>query len=198
MQSSLKQRVLAPLLSGDCISDIELTRRIGFQNPNSIQKTVEYLHRKGYITFDRSAKGISLSLVKSRTVMESIYDNRNFRELRPAIRSIPWFIEEMTQGFQILPGHLARDIREMMRVSPSFFAILRKTGSPEQVRERYQAFLFLIKLTGVTNPYFMEYCLYREIYLHCIYQDMSSEGLVAGWADLLTKIESEIKKQCMD
>jgi hypothetical protein len=74
----------------------------------------------------------------------------------------------------------------------SFFSDLGHeavTARPVRQEEAYR---------GNKSVFYGKIAFIGEIYLHCINQDMSSEGLVVGWADLLTKIESEIKKQCRD
>lgn len=194
MPSVLLARIMEIFLSGDFFSDTELTGLIGFKNPKNIMKSLEYLRKKRYVSVHKKSDGIYVSLIRSRHVMESIYDNGNFKENRSHIRSLPWFIDEMIRECRNLPGNLPDEIAEMMKVSPSFFSILRRTGTADKIREDYEAFLFPVKMTGFNDPILSDYCLFHQIYLHCIYQDICGEGLAEGWTDILTRIESDMVK----
>jgi len=122
-----------------------------------------------------------------------LYHYREFRALRPLIREQPWFVSLFTGSFNSLPGALPELIPEMVRRSHSFFETIQRNGTPEKMRETYQACLSMNRVLGITDPDLNEYYLYYQVYVHAIIRDIPEGGLGEGFADLLTRLQEELE-----
>lgn len=188
-------KLMGLLLNGEAVSDSQLAATIGFTNPRNIIKHLDSFVNLGYIrALPRDAHGPDhwFQLTDKKEGILKLYQSTFYRGLRVKIREIPWFIDEMAEGFRNLPPDLFLLIREMMQMSHTFFSILARHPQYERLLSAYSLYLFPCRLIGHEDPHFQSYYLYAQIYSEAITRDIEQGGLAEGFLTPLDTIQKAL------
>jgi hypothetical protein len=190
MKSPVKARLMQILLDGEPHGEMDLATGVGFTKVATIRKWT------GFIERSRSEFPIEYvcRIITTKETVLKIYNHPEFRALRPKIRSAPWFSSVFTQQFAVLPGDIPPLIDEMVRASHTFFETISIFDTPEKIRETYQPALLVNRLAGVSDPAFDDLCVYYQIFVHAVIQDIRHGGLGEGFADLLVKVQETVTR----
>ena len=118
-----------------------------------------------------------------------LYRSAFYRSLRVRIREIPWFIDEMAEGFRTLPPDLYLLIRDMMQKSHTFLTMVTASPSHERMLSTYSIYLFPCHLIDAQDPSFQAYYLYSQLYSEAITRDIVKGGLAEGFLEPLDRIQ---------
>lgn len=188
-------KLMGLLLQGDPVSESQLAAAIGFKNPRNITQHLDSFVNLGYIRVlprDGHSHGRWFQLTNDKQGILKLYQSKFYRGLRVRIREIPWFIEEMAEGFRHLPPDLFLLIREMMQKSHTFFSILARYPQHERILATYSLYLFPCRLIGHEDPRFESYYLYAQIYSEAITRDIEQGGLAEGFLAPLDAIQKNL------
>jgi hypothetical protein len=194
MKSPGKPRLMRILLDGEAHSESELATGGGFTKVATIRKWIDSFQATGFIERTRSeftTEWVCRIITTKETVLK-IYNHPEFRALRPEIRNATWFCSVFTGKFAELPGELPPLIDEMVRASHTFFETISLYDAPEKIRETYHPALLVNRLAGVSDPAFDDLCMYYQIFVHAVIQDIRQGGLGDGFADLLGNVQETV------
>lgn len=188
-------RLMGLLLQGDPVSDSQLAAAIGFNNPRNIARHLDSFVNMGYIRTlpaGEHGPGRWFQLTNDKEGILALYQSKFYKGLRVRIREIPWFIDEMAEGFRHLPPDLFPIIREMMQKSHTFFSILARYPQHERILSTYSLYLFSCRLMNHEDPQFQSYYLYAQIYSEAITRDIEQGGLAEGFLAPLDAIQKKL------
>jgi len=158
-------RLMGLLLDGKPLTDKQLADAIGFKNPRNIARHLESFASSGYIRIlpQTGRDNYRLfQLTDKKDGLLKLYQSRFYRVLRPRIREIDWFIDQVAAGFSPLPRDLFNLIREMMKKSHTFFSLIAGHSSHDQLLSSYSLYLFPCSLMNRDDPLFQACYLYAR------------------------------------
>lgn len=188
-------RLMGLLLDGKPFTDRQLADAIGFKNPRNIAKHLESFQSAGYIRIlPRTGRdeNPSYHLTDKKDGLLKLYQSRFYRVLRPQIREIDWFIDQVAAGFSPLPKDLFDLIREMMKKSHTFFSLIASHSSHDHLLSSYLLYLFPCRLMDRDDYLFQAYYLYAQLYAEAITRDIREGGLSEGFLEPLDAIQKAI------
>lgn len=106
VRTEVSLTLMGLLLQGDPVSDRQLAAEIGFKNPRNTAIHLRSFVNMGYvIRLQRDEYGPCTwyHLTSRKEGILKLYQSAFYKRLRTGIREIPWFIDEMTEGFRDLP-----------------------------------------------------------------------------------------------
>jgi len=188
-------RLMGLLLDGKPLTDKQLADAIGFKNPRNIARHLESFASSGYIRIlpQTGRDNYRLfQLTDKKDGLLKLYQSRFYRVLRPRIREIDWFIDQVAAGFSPLPRDLFNLIREMMKKSHTFFSLIAGHSSHDQLLSSYSLYLFPCSLMNRDDPLFQACYLYAQLYAESITRDIREGGLSEGFLEPLDAIQKVI------
>jgi len=188
-------RLMGLLLDGKPVTDRQLADAIGFKNPRNIAKHLESFQSSGYIRvlpLTGSGKSPLYQLTDKKDGLLNLYQSRFYRALRPRIREIDWFIDQVAAGFSPLPEDLFDLIRMMMKKSHTFFSLIARHTGHDHLLSSYSLYLFPCRLVNCDAPLFQAYSLYAQLYAEAITRDIREGGLSEGFLEPLDAIQNAI------
>jgi hypothetical protein len=196
VKSPVKEKLMRILLDGAPHPEIELARGAGFTRASTIQKwTRSFEGVKFIVRRPTGEKGeFQCQLRLTRDTVRKIYHYPEFRQIRPLIRQAPWFGPLFLHQFTGLPGNLPSMIQEMIKKSHTFFEFIDRYDTHEKVREIFYPILYFNELQGITDEEINSWCLYYQLYVHSVVQDLSGGGLGEGFMDLMRDVQARIKE----
>ncbi|OPX72808.1 MAG: hypothetical protein A4E38_00393 [Methanoregulaceae archaeon PtaB.Bin108] len=195
VRTEVSLKLMSLLLQGDPVSDRQLAAAIGFKNPRNIATHLASFVNMGYtvsLPRDEYGPGNWYQLTSKKEGVLKLYQSAFYKRLRTRIREIPWFINEMTEGFGDLPPDLLLLIQEMMKKSHTFFTMVAASPSHERVLSTYSLYLFPCRLMHAEDPLFQAYFLYTQLYSEAITRDISQGGLSERFLEPLDRIQQAL------
>ncbi|MDH7510082.1 MAG: DNA-binding protein [Methanolinea sp.] len=188
-------RLMGLLLDGKPVTDRQLADAIGFKNPRNIAKHLDSFASSGYIRMlphTGREESPLYQLTDKKEGLLNLYQSRFYRVLRPRIREIDWFIDQVAAGFLPLPKDLFDLVREMMKKSHTFFSLIAGHSNHDQILSFHSLYLFPCRLMGRDDPLFQAYYLYAQLYAEAITRDIREGGLSEGFLEPLDAIQKAI------
>lgn len=195
VKSRVKEKLMRILLDGNPHSELDLARGAGFSRVGSIQRWIRGFENARFIVrkpIGRSGE-YTCQLILSRDSARKIYSYPEFRQIRPLIRTAPWFSLLFLDKFETLPGELPAIINKMVQRSHTFFEIIDTYENPDRIWEVYHLCLYINELQGIKNKEFNAWCLYYHLYVQSIVRDLSEGGLGEGFIDLVGDVQNRIR-----
>lgn len=196
VKSPVKEKLMRILLDGNPHSELDLARSAGFSRVVSIQRWIRAFENARFIErnpIGMNGREYTCQLILSRDSARKIYSYSEFRQIRPLIRTAPWFCPLFLDKFETLPGDLPLFITRMVQQSHTFFEIIEKYETPDRIWEVYHLCLYVNELQGIKNEEFNAWCLYYQLYVQSIVRDLSEGGLGEGFIDLIRDVQNRIR-----
>lgn len=194
-------KLMAIFIRGDIISDRQLAVAIGFKNHKNIAKHLSSFVNSGYVvklSAEGTGPGNWYRLTKKKEDVLKLYQSNFFRGLRVQIRQIPWFVDEIGQGYRDLPPDLFEIILGMMKKSHSFFSLIVRCQSHRNLVSLYSIYLFPCRLFEKDDLVFQSYFLYAQLYAESVMQDIEKGGLDEGFMHPLDMIREKLFRMVQD
>jgi len=137
--------------------------------------------KSGYIVLNENPppairKTVYWQIVENSPVLFRLYNDREFEFLREQIRSEKWIRDIMRRKFNGYPEALLLVIPKMFNTSPSFFEVLLKYETLEQLKDYYRPYLRVNQFfIGIDN--FAEFWLLYQLFVECITKDKESNRI---------------------
>lgn len=189
-------KIILALIHAESRSLNDLAHELGFKNPKNIAGHLDSLKKSGYLICDESVRS-NPKYMLSRDVdaILHLYHNRHYHQIQEEIRSIPWFVTELTHAFQSLPGAHYVILVEMAEKSPTFFENLVVSRTPADLLERFRLSLYPYSLIPGMKGELELILLIHQLYADAIARDMKGGRLADGFCTPLKSIRVEIKEQ---
>lgn len=185
-------RFLRELVAGEPVTarDVAARLEIGTQY---VTQVLENFVAQGYLS--RRRPGPVYELIRTPAVFERLYSQRQYRDLRLDLRRQPWVIEATMAPYASLPPELVPIVVEMLRCSHTFFGILRRYRSPDELEEFYAPYLATLRLFAGGDELLCRYHLYHQLYAESIIRDMGSGGLPRDFLEPLEPIRALVRER---
>lgn len=104
--------------------------------------------------------------------MLHLYYNRHNRIIHEEIRSMKWFIEDLTSSYRSVPSPLYDVIIDMGQKSPSFFENLIQSRTPADLLERFRLSLYPFSFIPDMQDDWRLLILIHQLYADALTRDM--------------------------
>ena len=125
--------------------------------------------------------------------MLHLYHNRHYRIIHEEIRSMKWFIEDLTSSYRSVPSPLYDVIIDMGQKSPSFFDNLIQSRTPADLLERFRLSLYPFSFIPDMQDDWRLLILIHQLYADALARDMKGGRLAEGFCNPLKEIRLMLK-----
>lgn len=186
-------KIILALIHTESRSLNDLAHELGFKNPKNIAGHLDSLKKSGYLICDESVRSNpKYKLTRDVDAILHLYHNRHYHQILEEIRSIPWFITDLTQAYRSLSETRYAILVEMAMKSPTFFENLVVSRTPGDLRERFRLSLYPYSLIPGMRGELELILLIHQLYADAIARDMKGGRLADGFCTPLKSIRAEI------
>jgi len=150
------------------------------KNQAIIHDPIHSLSGLGYIVLIEKppvpavGKTVYWQIVESPSVLLKLYTDPDFKYLQDHIRSKPWIHEIVIKKFDDYPDGVLQALPKMLGRSPSFFEVILKHETLDQLKDYYHPYLMVNQfLTGFDETFVGCWFLY-QLFVECCIKDRNA------------------------